>query len=164
MAQPIRFHVPAVDSREALRHRIERAPLEHAEAILGAYDLLQVLHDRGILDTAATALKAGDDLLDKVVETANTPEAIRSLRNLLFWQKVLGSIEPQWFQGLFKAIPDGLATATAERDQPVRVWTLLRRALSKDGLRGLAAAVDFLVSFGRHLHALESSSDRSPTR
>jgi uncharacterized protein YjgD (DUF1641 family) len=164
MAQPIRFHVPAVDSREALRHRIERAPLEHAEAILGAYDLLQALHDRGILDTAATALKAGDDLLDKVVETANTPEAIRSLRNLLFWQKVLGSIEPQWFQGLFKAIPDGLATATAERDQPVRVWTLLRRALSKDGLRGLAAAVDFLVSFGRHLHALESSSDRSPTR
>ena len=164
MAQPIRFHVPAVDSREALRHRIERAPLEHAEAILGAYDLLQVLHDRGILDTAATALKAGDDLLDKVVETANTPEAIRSLRNLLFWQKVLGSIEPQWFQGLFKAIPDGLATATAERDQPVRVWTLLRRALSKDGLRGLAAAVDFLVSFGRHLHALESSSVRSPTR
>jgi len=164
MAQPIRFRVPAVDRHEAQRQKVERAPLDHAEAILGAYDLLQALHDRGILDTAATALKAGDEILDKLVETAKTPEAVRSLRNLLFWQKVLGSIEPQWFQGLFKAIPDGLATATAERDQPVRVWTLLRRALSKDGLRGLAAAVDFLVSFGRHLHALESSSDRSPTR
>ena len=163
MPQPIRFHVPAVDSREALRHKIERAPLEHAEAILAAYDLLQALHDHGILDTAATALKAGDEILDKLVETAKTPEAIRSLRNLLFWQKVLGSIEPQWFQGLFKAVPDALATATAERDEPVRVWKLLRRALAKDSLRGLAAAVDFLESFGHHLHALESSTN-SPAR
>jgi len=164
MAQHIRFHVPLADSREALRHKIERAPLEHAEAILAAYDLLQALHDRGILETAATALKAGDEILDKVVETAKTPEAIRSLRNLLFWQKVLGSIEPQWFQGMFQAIPEALATATAERDEPVRVWKLLRRALAKDSLRGLAAAVDFLESFGHHLHALESSTDRSPTR
>jgi uncharacterized protein YjgD (DUF1641 family) len=164
MSQPIRFHVPAVDSREALRHKIDRAPLEHAEAILAAYDVLQALHDRGILDTASTALKAGDEILDKLVETAKTPEAIRSLRNLLFWQKILGSIEPEWFQGVFKAIPDALATATAERDEPVGVWKLARRALSKDGLRGLAAAVDFLESFGHHLYALESSIDRPPTR
>jgi uncharacterized protein YjgD (DUF1641 family) len=160
MAQPIRFHVPAVDSREALLHKIERAPLEHAEAILAAYDLLQALHDRGVFDTAATALKAGDEILDKAVDIAKTPEAIRSLRNLLFWQKVLGSIEPQWFQGLFRAIPDGLAAATAERDEPVRLWRLVRRILSTDSLRGLTAAVDFLESFGRHLHALESSTDR----
>jgi uncharacterized protein YjgD (DUF1641 family) len=164
MAQPIRFHVPAVDSREALHHKIERAPLEHAEAILAAYDVLQALHDRGILDTAATALKTADEMLDKAVDIAKTPEAIRSLRNLLFWQKILGSIEPQWFQGLFKAIPDALATATAERDEPVGVWKLARRALNKDSLRGLAAAVDFLESFGHHLHALESSNDSSPTR
>jgi uncharacterized protein YjgD (DUF1641 family) len=164
MAQPIRFRVPPVDSHDAQHHKVERAPLDHAAAILGAYNLLQAMHDRGILDTAATALKAGDEILDKLVETAKTPEAVRSLRNLLFWQKVLGSIEPQWFQGMFKAIPDALATATAERDEPVRVWKLVRRALSKDSLRGLAAAIDFLESFGRHLHALESSADNSPAR
>jgi hypothetical protein len=57
---------------------------------------------------------------------------------------------------LTEAIPEGLATATAERDQPVRIWKLLRRALNTDSLRGLAAAVDFLESFGRHLRALEA--------
>ena len=160
MAQPIPFQAPPSDSRHALRVKIEQAPDKHAEAILAAYDLLQALHDRGVLDTVASGLKASDEMLATIVGDVNTPEAIRALRNLVFWQKILGSIEPKWFQGLFQAIPDGLATATAERDEPVRVWKLLRRALSKDSLRGLAAAVDFLDSFGRHLHALEKSVRR----
>jgi uncharacterized protein YjgD (DUF1641 family) len=157
MAQPIRFNVPPLDSREALRARLERAPKEHAEALLAAYDLLQALHDRGILDVATSALSASDELLEKVVDSANTPDAIRAIRNLMFWRQVLGKIEPTWFQGIFQAIPDGLATATAQRDEPVGVWKLLRRAMSKDSLRGLAAAIDFLESFGRHLHMLEAS-------
>jgi uncharacterized protein YjgD (DUF1641 family) len=158
MAQPIPFHAPPVDPREALRARLERAPEQHAEAILAAYDLLQALHDRGILDVATSTLSASDELLDKVVDSANTPTAIRALRNLMFWRQVLGRIEPKWFQGLFEAIPEGLATATAQRDEPVGMWKLLRRATSKDSLRGLAAAVDFLESFGRHLHLLEASA------
>jgi uncharacterized protein YjgD (DUF1641 family) len=157
MAQPIPFNVPPVDSRAALRARLEHAPDKHAEAILAAYDLLQVLHDRGILDVATSALSASDELLEKLVDSANTPDAIRAIRNLMFWRQVLGRIEPRWFQGIFQAIPEGLATATAERDEPVGVWKLLRRAVNKDSLRGLAAAVDFLESFGRHLHALEGS-------
>jgi uncharacterized protein YjgD (DUF1641 family) len=155
MAQPIRFTVPPPDPRVVLRDRLERAPQEHAEAVLAAYDLLQALHDRGILDVTRSALAASDELLEKVVEGVSTPGSIRALRNLVFWQGILGSIEPKWFKGLVEAVPEGLETATAERDQPVRLWTLLRRALSKDSLRGLAAGVDFLESFGRHLQMLE---------
>ena len=158
MAQPIRFTAPPIDTRAVLRARVEHAPEAHAEAILAAYDLLQALHDRGIFDVATSALRASDELLDTVVDNANTPEAVRALRNLVFWQKILGSIEPQWFQGLFRAIPEGLAAATATRDEPVRPWKLLRRAMSKDSLRGLAAGIDFLQSFGRHLHMLEASA------
>jgi uncharacterized protein YjgD (DUF1641 family) len=158
MAQPIPFQVPPFDNRAALRAKLEHAPDTHAEAILAAYNLLQVLHDLGILDTASSALSASDELLEKVVTSANTPDAIRAIRNLMFWRQVLGRIEPTWFQGIFQAIPDGLATATAQRDEPVGLWRILRRAINKDSLRGLAAAVDFLESFGRHLHSLETSS------
>jgi uncharacterized protein YjgD (DUF1641 family) len=158
MAEPIRFDVPPPDSRALLRERLERAPQQHADAILAAYDLLQALHDRGILDVTTTALAASDELLERVVAGVNTPGAIRALRNLVFWQGVLGRIEPKWFKGLVEAVPEGLERATAERDQPVRLWTLLRRALSRNSLRGLAAGVDFLESFGRHLHALEASA------
>src|SRR3977135_4177563 len=158
MAQPIRFAVPPIDNRAVLRAKVEQAPETHAEAILAAYDLLQALHDRGILDVTRAALRASDALLEKVVDSANTPEAIRAIRNLMFWRQVLGRIEPTWFQGIFQAIPDGLATATAERDEPVGLWQLLRRAISKDSLRGLAAGIDFLESFGRHLHMLEATT------
>ena len=160
MAQPIRFNLPPPDARAALRERLDRAPQEHAEAVLAAYDVLQALHDRGILDVTKSALVASDELLEKVVEGVNTPAAIRALRNLVFWQGILGSIEPKWFKGLTQAIPEGLAIATAERDEPVRVWKLLRRALSTESLRGLAALVDFLESFGRRLHELEASEAR----
>jgi uncharacterized protein YjgD (DUF1641 family) len=147
-----------------LRARLERAPEEHAEAVLAAYDVLQELHDRGVLDIVRSGLAASDELLEQIVDRANTPESIRAIRNLLFWQSVLGQIEPKWFQGIFQAIPDGLATATAERNEPVGLWRVIRRALSKDSLRGLTAAVDFLESFGRHLHSLEASSRRQPAR
>jgi hypothetical protein len=102
-------------------------------------------------------------LLETVVGAANTPSAVRAMRNLLFWQGILGSIEPRWFKGLVEAVPEGLATATAERNEPVRVWRLLRRALSRNSLRGLAAGVDFLENFGRHLYMLEGDSGKADT-
>jgi uncharacterized protein YjgD (DUF1641 family) len=157
MAIPIAFQPPPRDPREALHARVERAPQDHAEAVLAAYDLLQALHDRGVLDIVRSALAASDEILGTVVDQANTPEAIRAIRHLLFWRGVLGRIEPEWFQGIFQAVPDALAQATMNRDQRVGFFTLVRRLRSTDSLRGLAAAVDFLESFGRHLHALEAS-------
>jgi hypothetical protein len=85
----------------------------------------------------------------------------RAIRNLLFWRRILGSIEPEWFQGIFQAIPEGITQATAERDQPVRLFGLLRRAVSKDSLRGPAAAIDFLQAFGRNLHSSESQTSKT---
>jgi uncharacterized protein YjgD (DUF1641 family) len=160
MAQPIPLEIPPRDPRAELRSRLEQAPEEHAEAVLAAYEVLQELHNRGVLEIMRGALAASDELLEKVVDNVRTPEAIRAIRNLLFWRQILGSIEPEWFKGVFQAIPEGIAQATAERDQPVSLFSLLRRITNKDSLRGLAAAVDFLQAFGRHLHSLESSNSQ----
>jgi uncharacterized protein YjgD (DUF1641 family) len=156
MAQPIPLQIPPRDPRAELRSRLEQAPEEHAEAVLAAYEVLQQLHERGVLEIMRGALAASDDILEKVVDGAKTPEGIRAIRNLLFFGRILGSIEPEWFQGIFQAIPEGIAQVTAERDQPVRFFELLRRLVSKDSLRGLAAAIDFLQAFGRHLQALNT--------
>src|SRR6267378_4495118 len=158
MAQPIPLEIPPRNPRAELRSRLEQAPEQHAEAVLAAYEVLQELHSHGVLEIMRGALAASDEILDKVVDNVRTPEAIRAIRNLLFWRQILGSIEPDWFKGIFQAIPEGIAQATAERDQPVNIFGLLRRLLSKDSLRALAAGVDFLQALGRHLHSLESSS------
>jgi uncharacterized protein YjgD (DUF1641 family) len=161
MAQPIPLEIPPRNPRAELRSRLEQAPEQHAEAVLAAYEVLQELHSRGVLEIMRGALAASDEILEKVVDGAKTPESIRAIRNLLFWRQILGSIEPEWFKGIFQAIPEGIAQATAERDQPVGFFRVLRRLTNKDSLRGLAAAIDFLQAFGRHLHSLESPSPQT---
>src|SRR5437868_11185192 len=161
MAQPIPQEIPPRNPRAELRSRLEQAPEEHAEAVLAAYEVLQELHNRGVLEIMRGALAASDEILEAVVDNVKTPEAIRAIRNLLFWRQILGSIEPEWFKGIFQAIPEGIAEATAEQEDPVGIFGILRRLLSKDSLRGLAAAIDFLQAFGRHLHSLESQSPQT---
>src|SRR3979411_687303 len=161
MAQPIPLEIPPRNPRAELRARLEQAPEEHAEAVLAAYEVLQELHNRGVLEIARGALAARYEILEEGVDNVRTPEAIRAIRNLLFWRQILGSIEPEWFKGVFQAIPEGIAQATAERDQPVSIFGVLRRLANKDSLRGLAAAVDFLQAFGRHLHSAEGQTPQT---
>src|SRR5258707_678861 len=163
MAQPIPLEIPPRNPRAELRSRLEQAPEEHAEAVLSAYEVLQQLHERGVLEIMRGVLAASDEILEKAVDNARTPEAIRAIRNLLFWRRILGSIEPEWFRGIFQAIPEGIALATAERNRPVSLFSLLRRLTDKDSLRGLAAAMDFLQTFGRHLLSAENPLPPSAT-
>src|SRR6202051_2358828 len=161
MAQPIPLEIPPRNPRAELRARLERAPEEHAEAVLAAYEVLQELHNRGVLEIMRGALAASDEILETVVDNIKTPEAIRAIRNLLFWRQILGSIEPEWFKGIFQAVPEGIAEATAERAKAIGFFGLLRRVTSKDSLRGLAAAIDFLQAFGRHLQSTENQIPHS---
>ena len=92
MAQPIAFHVTPPNPVDELRARLERAPEDHAAAVLAAFDVLQELHERGVLDLVKTGLAASNELLESAVDSTNTPEAIRAIRNLLFWRSVLGRI------------------------------------------------------------------------
>src|ERR1700720_3719335 len=93
MAQPIPLEIPPRNPRAELRSRLEQAPEKHAEAVLAAYEVLQELHNRGVLEIMRGALAASDEILEKVVDNVKTPEAIRAIRNLLFWRQILGSIE-----------------------------------------------------------------------
>jgi uncharacterized protein YjgD (DUF1641 family) len=161
MAQPILLEIQPRNPRAELRSRLDQAPEQHAEAVLAAYEVLQELHNHGVLEIMRGALAASDELLEKVVDNARTPKAIRGVRNLLFWRRTLGSIEPEWFKGIFQAIPEGIAQATAERERPVSFFGLLRRLSNKDTLRGLAAAIDFLEAFGRHLQSSESQTPQN---
>jgi hypothetical protein len=106
------------------------------------------------------AWRLGGERRTSGVDNAKTPEAIRAIRNLFFLQRILGSIPPESLEGVAQAIPEGIAQATAERDRPVSFFSLFRRLTSKDSLRGLAEAVNFLQAFGRHLRSAQNSLAR----
>ena len=67
MARPIGLEVAPRDPREELRKRLEEAPEQHAEALLESYELLQHLHDSGVLRLLRGAVSSGGMILDAVV-------------------------------------------------------------------------------------------------
>jgi uncharacterized protein YjgD (DUF1641 family) len=151
MAVPIRFQPLSRDPREELHSRLEAAPTEHAEALLAVYDILQGLHDRGVLAALKGLLTASDFVLESVVQTAETPDAIRRIRNLILLSQKLDSIEPELLGHLIDSVPEGLAKASAKRTEPPGLFSLVQRFTSKESRRSLAVAAEILETFGSRL-------------
>ena len=151
MAQPIPLHLAPRDPRVGLNLRLKQAPQDHAEALLAAYEVLQALHDRGVLELMRGALGGGEKILEQVVAVASGPEAIRTTRNLLLLATTLGEIEPALLSDLTRAIPRALVQANAEESKPPGLFKLMSTFWNKDFRRGLAAFNDLLVAFGKNL-------------
>jgi len=149
MAAPILLNIPPQDPRETLYQRLEKAPKEHAEALLNTYEILQGLHDRGLLELAKGALGSSEKVLQILVDTANTPEVIRGIRNAMILAKIADAIDPSLLEGLQRAVPEGLAEA--QKPKPISLFRVLRKLLSQDTRRVLIATACILQSLGQSL-------------
>jgi uncharacterized protein YjgD (DUF1641 family) len=151
MAKPIPLELPKHDPREELRSRLEKAPDEHAEALLAGFAVLQSLHDEGVLELLRGVLGGGNKILEIVVDAAKTPEAIRGIRNLVIIAKILGSMDPELLNKLTEAIPGVLVgVAKAQETEPPGVWEVLQILRSKNLRRGLVVVNNLLEALGRN--------------
>jgi uncharacterized protein YjgD (DUF1641 family) len=149
MAQPILLEPPRRDPREALYARLETALREHAEALLDVYDILQDLHERGLLEMAKGALGSSEELLQILVKVANTPEMIRGIRNMIILAKIANSFEPELLEGLEQGVQEGLAEA--RKSKPAGLWELAKKLLSQESRRLLVATASILQAVGKSL-------------
>src|SRR5260221_364107 len=135
MAQPIRLEFPPRDARAELQTRLQNAPLQHAAALLSGYELLQGLHDRGVLDLLRGGLGSSDKVLPILVNAAKTPEAIVATRNLLILSKVVFTLEPELLENIAKGVPNSLAQA--RKQKPLSLWQMFKIMCSQDTRRAL---------------------------
>jgi uncharacterized protein YjgD (DUF1641 family) len=151
VAQPIPLEAPPRDPRIALRTRLEDAPVEHAEALLAAYEVLQGLHTSGVLDLMRGALGSRDKVLEVAVAAAESPESIRVLRNLMLLVNMLGAIDPAVLKTFTQAAPQAL-NMVVRKPEPPGLWRLIRDFLwNQDFRHGLAAVNTMLEVFGKRL-------------
>ncbi len=160
MAHPIRLELPPRDERAELAARLAAAPIEHAEAVLAAYEVLRGLHDQGVLDILRGALGSRDALVEIAAKAADTPEATRGLRNLVLLAQAFGSLDPAVVADFTRAIPAALAQTRAEDARPPGLLALLGTFFSKDFRRGLAAANGLLVAIGWNLSRVHKGTKR----
>ncbi len=153
MAKPILLEITKDDAAEELGRKVQAAPAKHGEAVLASFEVLQALHDEGVLELLRGMLGGGQKTLEIAVAAANTPEAIRGIRNLIVMTKVLGAIEPQLLEKFAQAVPAALvAVAKAEGAEPPGFWGMMKIFRSRNLRRGLAVVNNLLEAWGKNFN------------
>jgi len=150
MAAPLTFKPLPVDHKKELQKRLEAAPVEHGEALLVLWDLLETAHEQGILDLLDGMVSAKDTIAITIAKYAKTPEGIAAVRNMLATVKLLGQLDPQVLDNLSSVLANATAEHQAER-KPPSLWRLFRRSTSVDSRRGLSFLTLLLSGLGKSL-------------
>lgn len=133
------FH--PVDSREDLIRRVQEAPAEHAEAVLAAYDLLQQLHEKDVLQLLTGLLSARDSVVNHLVDLFSSKEAVSALRVLLILGNTLKSVDPDKIH----------AALNKANEKAPSLLSLGKQATTEEARRGMAAGLALLSVFGEAL-------------
>lgn len=147
MAQPIALTLVPKGADPA--ERLADALHKHTDAIVSALELLQLLHDRGVLELVRGLVGAGDQLVGILTAAAGAPESLRGMRNFILLTKFFASIPPEVLDSLVRTASEG-----AEREKANRapgLLQLLRRAGSEDSRHAMAVTLDLLESVGKVL-------------
>jgi len=148
MANPLAYVPKKADPRNELQRRLDAAPIEHAEALLVAYDLLEEAHRQGILDALHGAISARDTIISDLARVGDDPAALNTVRNLIAVGKLLGSFDPQPFSEMAREANDAMEQHKKEKTAP-SMWELFRRMRREDTRRGLAFMMAILAALGR---------------
>jgi uncharacterized protein YjgD (DUF1641 family) len=148
MAQPIAFQLPEKIEPRNLE-RLRNAPAEHANALLSGYELLQLMHDRGVLNLLRGLVGGGDGVVNAIAAAADTPDAVRAMRNFLLLTKFFASIPPDVLTSLANTVSTG-----AEREKAHKAPGLLHllwRLRNQDSRHAVSIGLDLLESLGKGL-------------
>jgi len=142
MAKPVEFRpFTPKNSRMDLQRRLEQAPDEHTEALLSAYDLLQSMHEKGLIDLAKGLLSASDMVMDRTAAVVSSAEVINALRVVLMFTNLLKAMDTERMHLLL----------AGTESKPTSLWALGREAMSEDARQAMATAVGLLNVFGAAL-------------
>jgi uncharacterized protein YjgD (DUF1641 family) len=150
VTRPIAFKPITVDFKADLQRRLEKAPDEHAAALLAAYDVLEAAYNEGLLDILHGMIASKDKIIVTLSRFAAEPGGIAGIRNLLTAAKILTELDPEVLDQVSKV----MASATEEhrREQtPPSLFQLAKRATSEDSRRGLSFMTMVLVGLGKSL-------------
>jgi uncharacterized protein YjgD (DUF1641 family) len=150
MANPIAFKPITVDFKLDLQRRLEKAPSEHAAAMLQAWDVLEAAHEAGVLDLLHGMLESKDTIINTLSKYASQPEGVAGIRNLLTAAKILTEVDPELLEHISKVMVSAREEHKQERTPP-SLFQIAKRANSEDGRRGLSFMTLVLSGLGRSL-------------
>ena len=148
MAQAVAFRkFTPENSREDLARRIREAPADHAEAILAAYELLEKLHDAGLLSLASGVISAGSRIVDRLADVADSPQAVTALRAALIFGSILNTLDS-----------DELHKAMQVQKNDASLFRILKGLTTKESRQVAMIGVNLLNVIGKALLKLNATA------
>jgi uncharacterized protein YjgD (DUF1641 family) len=151
MAKPIALEIAPRDAKRELLAKLESAPAEHAEALLDSWELLQELHDAGILELLRGAVSAKDQIMGSAVGATQSAEAVHALRNTIIFGKMIASINPELMQCIANAVGETLGSERRPVIDPPGLVSLLGQFRRPELRRSVALINRFLETLGSRL-------------
>lgn len=153
MAKPIqeirRLPLSDAERRERDLEDILQALTDHQSAVLETVELLQGLHERGILSFLNSLLANGDHVLAIMVKELNKPQNTRLLQNLAQLVVMMGSIELDKLNRIVDGAQSGLKEAAAQSDDDLSLLGLWRAMRDPEVQRALSILLGALKGIGR---------------
>lgn len=133
--------------------RLEEGTAQHADALLEALELLEVLREHRLTEGLTNVVRGGSALTGHALSALNEPGAVRSIRSLLELLRAFGGVEPVALQTVLGALSDGVHEGARRVREKERVSTLELLGLLRDDDVNLAlsALVGTLRGLGRGL-------------
>ena len=157
MANPIKFKLEPIDPRRELQKRLDDAPIEHAEAMLVVYDIIQSAHDNGTLDLINGLVGGRDMIAGELAKAAKLPGGVATIRNLMALSKILMALDPDALDEFTKHLVTATGQHKAE-EKPPSLWAIGKRMFSDDSRRAFSFLTLMLGAVGKSLKPTSDSA------
>lgn len=134
------------NSRDDLVRRLEEAPEKHVEAILAAYELLQHLYEKGLIDIANGLLSASDTIIARATDVVSSKQAISALRLALICGSLIDSVDPDRIA----------AVLSSPKNKPYTLWTVIKHAVASYFRLVLVTAIELVKVVGHSVRKRET--------
>lgn len=133
------------NSRNDLIRRLEEAPEKHAEAILAGYELLQRLHEKGLIDLANGLLSASETIIERVADVVSSKQAITAVRLALICGGLIDLVDPDKVS----------AVLSPTKNKPHTLWRVIKQAVASYFRLVLVTAIELVKVFGHSIRKRE---------
>jgi uncharacterized protein YjgD (DUF1641 family) len=157
MAEPItKIRQNVLSEEEKQKAALDQLAADLAEreaALKQTLELVQELHDSGILEAAQAMLKAKADIAKIVVEQATRKPITNMINNLMGAAGALSEIDPELAKKLMGSLSAGLEEAQEHLLSPkkTRILDLMRAMNDPDINRAIGFGIHFLKGAGKGL-------------
>ena len=158
MAKQIRQidkHIPSeLEERTEAIKKLVNMTADNHEAFMTIVEVVEELHESGILDMAKGLLRTREKVGVIAVEQLNQPSMHRVIQNGTNAFKFFGSIDPQQLQNMLNGVTRGLQKSADDmtKEEKLGLWGMAKKMRDPDVNASMTTLMGFLQGMGQEFN------------